>query len=295
VTLMPGDYFRAKYLWEHGDRDGAYELLRQAIGSKIGADPFVRPDYLMAGSSIEEFESLVSNLLPGTFVNSAQPFLLAPFGRVWAALWELDPYNGWIDLLLRYDFFRAPEAIGFDLEEFAPPQNEDRDFDAIIHALEASARSGKLSPDPADDPNGGRPVLALASIDAVEDTRWGPLKPRLTSRLTDAYSSSPTDPWKRRLEDDPEGVVTDFLHHLFSRYGEASNSSIEPRWRAIRRAHPAYAEAVRSALAKLLGSVTATRAADIVKFDARRGVSDGAAWLHDLAQALDSGSFSNLG
>src|SRR4051812_48456507 len=285
---MPGDYFHAKYLWEHGDRDGAFELLRQAIGTKIGADPFVRPDHLMAGSSIGEFESLVANLLPGTFVNSAQPFLLAPFGRIWAALWELDPYIGWIDLLLRYDFFRAPEAIGFDLEEFAPPPNEQRDFDAIIHTLEASARSGRLSPDPADDPNGGRPVLALASIDAVDDARWGALKARLKSRLTDGYAASPADPWKRRVEEDPEAVVIDFLHHLFSRYGEASNSSIEPRWRAIRRAHPAYAEAVRSALAKLLDSVTATRAVDIVKFDARRDTPDGVAWLRELAQVLDT-------
>ena len=237
----------------------------------------------------------MANLLPGTFSNSARPFLLAPFGRVWAVLWELDRHGEWVDILLQYDFFRLPEAIGFDFEEFAPPQNDDGDFDAIVQVLEASARSGKLSPDPADDPNGGRPVLALASIDVVDDARWGPMKPRLKARLAAAYAASPANPWKRRIEEDPEEVVTDFLHHLFSRYGGSPNSGIEPRWGAIRRAHAAYADAVRSALAELLARATPTQAADIVKYDARRDVSDGIAWLQDLARALDSGSFSNLG
>jgi len=292
---MPGEFFRAKYVWEHGDREQAFELLRQAIGAKIGTDPFARPDYLTAGSRVGRYESFVASLLPGTFINSARPFLLAPFGRVWAALWELDQYIEWIDILLQYDFFRAPEAIGFDEEEFAPPANDERDFNAIVQVLEASARKGELSPAPEDEPNGGRPVLTLERIDAVEDARWGALKPRLRARLAEAYAASPTAPWKRRIDEDPEGVAINFLHDLFSRYGGSPNSAVAGRWEAICRLHSAYADAARKALAKLLSSVTAAHAVDIVKFDARRDVPDGIAWLQGLAKALDTGVFSDLG
>jgi hypothetical protein len=290
---MPTAYFRAKYLWNHGERDPAFELLRQAIAGSIGADPFVRPDYWMAGAS-SAFESVVVDLLTGTFLNSARPFLLAPFGRVWAALWKLDHFDYWLHVLLGYNFFAAPEALGFDEEELAAPANDDLDFEAIVGVLDETARKGGLSPNLEDRPNGGRAVLALEKIDAVDDARWGALKPRLRTRLAAAYAASPADPWKRRVEDEPDGVVIELLHDLFGRHG-SPNSAIQPRWDAINARHPAYANAVRAALQKLLRAASTADLTPIVTFDAGRDVPDGAAWLQALAKALDTGAFLDLG
>lgn len=290
---MPNVYFRAKHLWEHGDREGGFALINHAISDHIGNEPFARPDTLLSGSFVSRYELLVGNLLSETFVNSARTFLQAPFGRVWAALWMLDRFDYWVHILLRYDFFRRPEAIGFDDEKFTPPMNEERDYDSIIDVLAESARKGELSPHGHDQPNGGRPVLTLEMLDAVNDVRWGALKPRLRTRLAEAYEMTPADPWRCRMGEDPEGIAIDFLHDLFGRYGSPS-SAAEARWKAIRRDHPAYAHAAQEALGRLLDHASPVYANEVVKYDAGRDVADGAVWLQALTKALETEVFSAL-
>ncbi len=289
---MPNDYFRAKNLWKNDARESAVGMLNHALEATIGAEPFWSPDWLAAGSS-GAFESVVTSLLTSTFTNSARPLLRTPFGRTWAALWKLDRFDQWVHVLLAHDFFRAPEAVGFDEEEWSPPSNEERDFEAIIEALSSAARQGQLSNDPRDQPNGGLPVLTLGMIDVVEDARWGELKPRLRSALEAAYAAAPADRWTHRLETNGEDVALDFLHDLLGRYG-VRNSAAEIRWQVLQRSQPAYAEAAQRALAHTTGLATSEYATQIVRFDAGREVDDGTEWLHTLMQAMRSGHFAEL-
>lgn len=292
---MPNAYFRAKYLWKHGEPRAGFDLLNHALRAKLGVDPFLWPAIVVESSlGPGDLEHVVWMLLTKRLPDSAQTYLQAPFCRVFSAIWDLDPYSHRIHTLLEYDFFVPPDMLGVDLEEYAPPRNDEADFRVLVETLGRSARRGELSADPSDQPNGGRAVLLLEWIDEVDDARWGPLKPMLRTELERAYAECPPDAWKRLATKEPETVATRLLHDLFARHGSTPKAA-EPRWAAITKAKPDYAENAQLALRLLLAQAPRDKLDEIAQVDAGRpDVSDGADWLARLAAGLVRRDFSGL-
>lgn len=139
---MPNELFIAKRLWEAGDRRGGDARFEAALARSTEAPPFEDAELLLGGSASEAFEPSVVALLTATLPNSAKTVLRVPFARTLAALWTLDPWQGWIDAPTAYDVSQAPRAEGFDDEPHAPPPNDEHDPDApFVEGL----RDGDLS------------------------------------------------------------------------------------------------------------------------------------------------------
>lgn len=237
--------------------------------------------------------------------------LKAPFGKVFSIIWNLNPNQTWIQLLLIRDFYNDDYfwSVYGENEAFIDKVSEtdfeiDRelatsflvsDFETIADVLAASALKGILGPNASERPNNGRAVLPIEDIREVKDENWGPLKAILLERLSKAYVECPIDFWIRLANDEPEEVVIRFLHDLFSEFGHPMEVA-EMRWRAIVRDHAAYANAVCLALEKLLSTTYDPKLlTEIVRVDGGFiEVNNGAAWLEMLSSALRQENFSGL-
>lgn len=292
---MANTYYRAKLAWETGQPLVGFNLFEDYFREKVGTVPvFLEPDYLVESRDPCSFETAVSALLTGSVLMSAQRLLQAPLGRVLPHLLALDPFQQWIALLLEYDFFEAPSAISGDMEEYAPVPNSEDDLRSLVGSLATMAGQGLLSNDPSDYPHGGRPVLTIDSIEAVELARWGSLKPMLLAELPAAFAAAPADAWARLATTDPESIVARLLHHIIGR-DHPVLSFTETIWQLIQEHHRSYAAAARTAVSAVLASSSASHLADLVRYDAGKpDVKDARAWLISLQGALDGGDFSRL-
>jgi hypothetical protein len=281
---MPNALFRAKEVWDGGDRQSGLAILQQDLESEINQVAFEPEPRLFFPDSFGQFEGAVFSML------DSATMLKAPFGLVYAPIWRMDPSAQWIGLL-RHHTFNDP----LDFEEFAdlelPPL--EFAFPAIVDTLTASARTGLLAPD-YEGPNNGRPVLRMADVDEIDDAQWGELKPMLRSALPAAYAESPVDFWERLADDDSEGVVVRFLHDLFLDHRPALDLS-DTRWKLIVEQQPPYAAAVQRALEKLRASDhPVDYLTELVRIDAGLLVDDGRAWLDQLQDALARGELMTL-
>jgi hypothetical protein len=292
---MANAYFRAKSLWETGQAREAFALFEGHFRERVGIEPvFLPPEHLFESSEPCGFESAVEILLTGSVAMSAQRLLQAPLGRVLPHLLGLDPFQQWVDVLVGYDFFTPPSAGPMDLEEYAPAPNSDEDLQLIVSALSVMAQRGLLSGDARELPHGGRPVLTIETVEAVEPARWGTLRSMLLDKLPDAYAAAPADAWARLAASDPESIVARLLHHLFGRYHQAI-SYADTIWRLIRENHNVYGDAARTALATVLAQSSASRLAELVRYDAGlQAIADARGWLTVLAAALEDGNLSRL-
>jgi hypothetical protein len=280
---MPTLFFRAKALWESGRMRDGFELLHRHLADQLDRPVFLEPTHLFASTQPLQFETSVEILLAAARPGETTPLLQAPFARVLSVLWQLDPYQGWLDLLVHYDFGTAAR------EELELPANDQNDFLALADALAASAKCGVLSSDPSERMFGGRAVL---SIGEFSNDKAGPLKTLLQERMPAGFAACPQDFWSRLAADDPQGVTERFLHHLL---GRRRYTNLESLWWLIARHHPDYAEAARRALDRVLSSLGPEALTEMVRVDAAcPGVADGSRWLRTLRAAMDGGSFAGL-
>jgi hypothetical protein len=287
---VPNAFFRAKSLWEARQQRAAFALLGDHLEQELGAQPFALAPHLIEADAMW-FETAVAIMLQGTLSLSAETILRVPFCRAFVALWRLDPSSHWLVWLRSYDFRQAPREGPFDLEAHAPPPNGEDDFAALVEALEASARRGLLSMDPADYPHGGRALLTVEDIAGLDEALRGPL----LARLPAAAAACAPDFWQRLAREDGEGVVCRFLHHLFAHDNKALSFS-ERIWQIIQERHPSYAGAARASLRTLLARGDEALLRDIVRYDAARpSVSDGRKWLEALLASMTDGDFARLG
>ena len=270
-------------------------MFEHSFRERAGHDPvFLVPEYLVKSANPCLFESAVEVLLTDSLSSSAERLLRVSLGRVMPHLLALDPFQHWIEVLLAYDFFASPETGPSDIEEFGPVPSSDDDLHLIVDCLVAMAHQGLLSEDPRDLPHGGRPVLTMNRIEAVEPARWGALKPMLLAELPPAFAAAPPDSWARLAIADPESVVARLLHHIVGRDHQVL-SLTEIIWSLIRENHHAYGDAALAALSTVLASSSESSLADLVRYDAGKpAVQDARAWLTALEGALEHGDFSRL-
>jgi hypothetical protein len=292
---MANTYFRAKLAWETGQMREGFALFEGYFRERVGQEPvFLVPSYLVRSAHPCSFETAVAALLTSTVSMSAEPLMQAPLGRVLPHLLALDPYGGWLDILVGYDFFAPPSSGASDMEDYAPVPNSDEDLQLIVDALVGMAQRGLLSGDVRDLPHGGRPVLTIERIEAVDPARWGALKPMLLAELPAAYAAAPADAWARLAAADPESVVARLLHHIVGRYHQVL-SMTEIIWQLIQENHRPYGDAAQAALSTMMADSSASRLADLVRYDAGKpNVKDARAWLTALESALQDGDFSRL-
>jgi hypothetical protein len=304
---MPNVFFRVKLLWQAGERESGFLILNDYLEKEVGQPVFVAAPRLLDSSldSGMRFESAVWAMLNDSDI------LQAPFGQVFSIIWNLNSNQTWIQLLLNRDFYnddyfwsvygKNDEFVtkvsenDFEIDrEFATSLLE-KDFETITNVLVASALKGILGPNASERPNNGRAILPIEDVQEVKDAYWGPLKAILLERLPKAYADCPPDFWAKLAANEPEEVVMRFLHDLFSEFGHSMEVA-ETRWKAIVRDHGAYANAVRTALEKLLNATYDPElVTEIVRVDGGFAeVNDGAAWLKALSLALRQEDFSEL-
>ena len=304
---MPNVFFQSKLLWQTGERRSAIEMLNSYLEKKIGQLAFVAAPRLL-NSSLDPKMSFESGVWAMFNDNET---LKAPFGQVFSIIWNLDPNQTWIQLLLNRDFYNDDyfwsvygenetfiEKISendFEIEREFAASLLASDFETIADLLIASARKGILGSNASERPNNGRAVLPIEDIQEVKYENWGTLKAILLERLPKAYAECPVNFWVKLADDEPEEVVMRFLHDLFSEFGHSMEVA-EIRWKAITRDHKAYANAVCLALEKLLNTPYDPEwLTEIVRIDGGfMKVNNGAAWLEMLSSSLQQKSFSEL-
>ncbi len=304
---MPNVFFRAKLLWQAGEREPGFLILNDYLEKEIGQPVFTAAPRLLDISldSGMRFESAVWAMLNDSEI------LQAPFGQVFSIIWNLNPNQTWIQLLLNRNFYNDDYfwSVYGQNEDFVIKVSENdfeidrelatsllkNDFEMIADVLIASALKGILGSNASEQPNNGRAVLPVEDIQEVKEDNWGSLKAMLLERLPKAYADCPPDSWTQLASNEPEEVVMRFLHDLFSEFGH-SIAVAETRWKVIVRDHGAYANAVRTALENLLNrKYDPEWLTEIVRVDAGfTSVKDGAAWLKSLSMALRQEDFSEL-
>jgi hypothetical protein len=304
---MPNVFFRAKLLWQAGEREPGFLILNDYLVKEIGQPVFVAARRLLY-SSLDpgmSFEDAVWAMLNDSEI------LQAPFGQVFSIIWNLNPNQIWILLLLNRNFYNDDYfwSVYGQNEDFVIKVSENdfeierewatsllkNDFEMIADVLIASALKGILGSNASEGPNNGRAVLPLEDIQEVKEENWGSLKAMLLERLPKAYADCPPNFWTQLASNEPEEVVMRFLHDLFSEFGH-SIAVAETRWKVIVRDHGAYANAVRTALENLLNrKYDPEWLREIVHVDAGfTTVKDGAAWIKALSMALHQQDFSEL-
>ena len=304
---MPNFFFRAKLLWQLGERETGFLLLNESLEKEIGEPVFIAAPRLLDISldSGMRFESAVWSMLNDSEI------LQAPFGQVFSLIWKLNPNQIWIQLLLNRNFYNddyfwsvygknddfVTKASENDFEidkEFATSLLKN-DFEMIADVLIASALKGILGSNASEQPNNGRAILPLEDIQEVKDENWGPLTTMLLERLPKAYADCPLDFWTQLASNEPAEVVMRFLHDLFSEFGH-SIAVAETRWKVILRDHGDYANAVGTAVENLLNrKYDPEWLTEIVRVDAGfTSAKDGAAWIKALSMALRQEDFSEL-
>jgi hypothetical protein len=304
---MPNVFFRAKLLWQAGEREQGFFRLNNYFKRELGQPVFMAAPRLLDSSldSQMSFESAIWSMLNDSEI------LQAPFGNVFSIIWHLNPDQTWIQLLLYKNFYdddylwsvydqndyfvTKVTENNFEIDRKLATNILKNEFDIIVDVLIESALKGLLGSNAAEPPNNGRPVLPVEDIQEVKDTNWGLLKLMLLERLPKAYAECPPDFWTQLAANESEEVVIRFLHDLFTKFGHSMEVA-ETRWKAIKRDHEEYANAVLTALENLLNAqYDAKWVTEIVRVDAGfTDVNDGATWLKALSVALRQEKFGKL-
>jgi hypothetical protein len=220
--------------------------------------------------------------------------LRAPFAAVWTLIWELDPNEIWLSLLLNYNFEQEIDSV-WDEPEDMPAASTSQDFSKLVAVLLESARKGILSPNAIDTPNGGRAVLTIAQIQEIEEAKWGILKEMLLEKLPSAYGECPSDFWQQLAITEPTEVVLRFLPNLFAYYNQTLETA-QLRWQVITDRFEGFSTAVMTSLNTMLTANHDPKwLTEVVQADAGfTTVEDGTAWFQILQEALINHDFSKL-
>jgi hypothetical protein len=285
MTSMPNALYRAKLKWEAGQMSDALALVNRHFEAVLGRRAF-EPHTRLYSGAFEHFQNVL-------FAIANDPGMLrVGFGSYFTTIWNMDPDDLWIGLLLNYNFY--PKRTLAEDEDERVVWEGANGFALIVSVLAASARKGILAP-AYEGPNNGRPVLELEQIEAVPEVRWGPLKRLLLDSLPSAYDACPSDFWDRLAVQEPENVLERSLHDLFARYHRPI-PDVQLRWSGIVRWQKAYARAILGALDRVLeDNHDGVHLTEIVRVDAGFPlVNDGRSWLISLRRALVDQDFSML-
>ncbi len=304
---MPNVFFRAKLLWQAGEHEQGFLRLNNYLKKELGKPVFGAAPRLLDSSldSQMSFESAIWSMLNDSEI------LQSPFGNIFSIIWHLNPDQTWIQLLLNKNFYdddylwsvydqndhfvtKATEN-NFEIDRKLATNMLKNEFDIIVDILIDSALKGLLGSNADEPPNNGRPVLPVENIQEVKDANWGLLKLMLLERLPKAYAECPPDFWKQLAVKESEEFLIRFLYNLFAKFSHSTEVA-ETRWKATRRDHEEYANAVLTALGNLLNSqYDAKWLTEIVRVDAGfTDVNDGATWLKALSVALRQENFNKL-
>ena len=283
---MPNIFFRAKSLWDAGERESAFFLLNDYLEKSLGHPVFQDASPLYKGSPFgqpRDFYTEVYLLITTYRIPDVS------FGSLFRLIWILNPHQRWITALLEADLYSR-----FYFEESSEKLNiRKAELNAIADVLVEAALKGLLGSDPNEEPFIRRAVLPIERIQEIEDWTWGPLKSILLERLPKAYAACSSDFWVQLAATELEEFVIRFLQDIFL---DLSVENGELRWKVIVRYRSSYANTVKNSLERLLSNnLDSDWLTEIVRVDAGfTSVTDGAAWLAALSLALRLEDFSDL-
>ncbi|GEM_PF-6742355 len=282
---MPNVFFKAKYLWDVGDRKLAFLMLNNYFENKLECPVFQHTC---------EFYEIFHFGQPNNFYTEVALLVTTcrlpevSFCCLFSEIWDLDPHQRWINILLNTEL-----CSDYYLAEPSEKLRKNADFKLVTELLVKAALKGILGDNPNEEPFVRRAVLPIDRIQEVGNSAWGTLKEMLLERLPEAYSACPPDFWAQLALREPEEVVMRFFHDVFL---DIPVETAELRWKSIIRYHPSYADAIHNSLRKLLTlNGSPNWLTTMVKIDAGFTlVNDGAAWLESLSVALKKVNFKTL-